>query len=59
LGCRLDLKPLLMRVDNCAGKGTSGLDKYGSGIDRMNMKLGRKFHNSSRIKTQLPKDSSV
>ena len=29
-----------MRVDNSAGKGTSGMDKFGSVIDRMNMKLG-------------------
>ena len=36
---------LLMRVDNCAGKGTSGMDKFGSVIDRMNMKLGSKFLN--------------
>ena len=31
---------LLMRVDNSAGKGTSGMNKFGSIIDRMNMKLG-------------------
>jgi hypothetical protein len=29
--------------------------KFGSVIDIMNMKLGRKFFNSSRIKTQLLK----
>ena len=46
---------LLMRVDNSAGKGTSGMDKFGSVIDRMNMKLGIKFLNSLRIKTQLLK----
>jgi hypothetical protein len=46
---------LLMRVDNCAGKGTSGMDKFGSVIDRMNMKLGSKPLNSLRIKTQLLK----
>ena len=39
-----------MRVDNSAGKGTSGLDKFGSVIDRMNMKLG-----FLKIKTQLLK----
>jgi hypothetical protein len=32
-----------MRVDNSAGKGTFGMDKLGSEIDRMNMKLGSKF----------------
>ena len=29
------------------------MDKFGSMIDRMNMKLGSKFLNSLRIKTQL------
>jgi len=38
-----------------AGKGTSGMDKFGSIIDRMNMKLGSKFLDSLRIKTQLLK----
>jgi hypothetical protein len=33
----------------------SGMDKFGSGIDRMNMKLGGKIVNSWRIKTQLLK----
>jgi hypothetical protein len=42
-----------MRVDNSTGKGTSGMDKFGSVIDRMNMELGSKFLNSLRIKTQL------
>ena len=42
-----------MRVDNSAGKGTSRVDKIGSVIDRMNMKLGNKFLNSLGIKTQL------
>jgi hypothetical protein len=32
-----------MRVDNSAGMGTSGMDKFGSVIARMNMKLGSKF----------------
>ena len=45
----------MMRVENRAGKGTSGMDKFGSVIDRMNMKLGSKFLNSLRIKTQLLK----
>jgi aspartate carbamoyltransferase regulatory subunit len=44
-----------MRVDNSAGKGMSGMDKFGSVIDRMNMKLGSKFLTSLRIKTQLLK----
>ena len=44
-----------MRVDNSAGKGTSGMNKFGSVIDRMNMKLGSKFLNFLRIKTQLLK----
>jgi len=30
--------PLMMRVENSAGKSTSGMDKFGSVIDRMNMK---------------------
>jgi hypothetical protein len=41
-----------MRVDNSAGKGTSGIDKFGSIFDRMNIKLGSKILNSLRIKTQ-------
>jgi hypothetical protein len=44
-----------MSIDNSAGKGTSGMDKFGGVIDRMNMKLGSKFLNSLRIKTQLLK----
>ena len=31
------------------------MDKFGSGIDRMNMKLRSKFFKSLRIKTQLLK----
>ena len=42
-----------MRVDNTAGKGTSVMDKFGSIIDRINMKLGSKFLNYLIIKTQL------
>ena len=34
---------LLMRVDKSAGESTSGMDKFDSIIDRMNMKLGSKF----------------
>jgi hypothetical protein len=44
-----------MRVDNSAGKGTYCVDKFGSVIDRMDMKLGSKFFHSLRIKTQLLK----
>ena len=32
-----------MSIDNSAGKGTSGMDKFGGTIDRMDMKLGSKF----------------
>jgi hypothetical protein len=39
-----------MRVDSSAGKGM-----FGSVIDRMNTKLGSKFLNSFRNKTQLLK----
>jgi len=50
----LTWNPLLVRVDNSsAGMGTSVMDKFGSVIDRMNMKLGSKFIDSLRIKTQL------
>jgi hypothetical protein len=51
----LTLNRLLMRVINSARKGTSGMNRFGSVIDRMNMKLGSKFLNSLRIKTQLLK----
>jgi hypothetical protein len=44
-----------MTVDHGAGKGTSGMDKNGSVIGRMYMKLGSKFLNSLRIKTQVLK----
>jgi len=44
---------LLIRLDISAGKGTYGMDKFGSVIDRMDMKLGSKFLHSLRIKTQL------
>ena len=40
-GCRLNC--LLMRVDISAGKGTSGMDKFGNLVDRIHMKLGSKF----------------
>ena len=42
-----------MRVDNSAGKGTPGMDKFGSVIDGINMKLGSKFHSSLRMETQI------
>ena len=48
-----------MRVDNSVGKGKSGMDKFGSVIDRVNMKLGSKFLNFLRIKTCSLKGSSV
>jgi hypothetical protein len=44
-----------MSVYNSVGKGTSGIDKFGSVIDRMNMKLGSKVLKSLRTKTQLLK----
>ena len=51
---------LLNKVEYSAGKGTSGLNKFGiSVINRMNMKLGSKFLNLLGIKTQLLKGSSV
>jgi hypothetical protein len=43
----------LIRVGNSAEKGMFGMDKFSSVIDKMNMKLGSKFLNSLRIKTQL------
>jgi aspartate carbamoyltransferase regulatory subunit len=44
-----------MRFNNSAGKGMSSMDKFGSVIDRINMKLGSKFLNNLIIKTQLLK----
>jgi aspartate carbamoyltransferase regulatory subunit len=44
-----------MRVDISAGEGMYGMNKFGSVIDRMNVKLGSKFLTSLRIETQLPK----
>ena len=41
--------------DKSAGKGTSGMDRFGSVIDRMNMKLKSKLLNLLSIKTQLLK----
>jgi hypothetical protein len=44
-----------MRVGKSAGKGTSGMDKFGRVVDRMNMKLGSTFVDSLRFKTQFLK----
>ena len=44
-----------MRVGNSVKKGTYGMNKLGSVIGGMNMKLGSKFLNSVRITTQLLK----
>jgi len=44
---------LLMRVNNSTGKGTSGLDKFGSEVHKVHMELGGKRLNSLRIKTQF------
>ena len=42
-----------MRVDNSTGKGTSGLDKFGSEVHKVHMELGGKRLNSLRIETQI------
>ena len=42
-----------MRVDNCTGKGTSGMDKFSSKVHRVHMELGGKLLNSLRIETQF------
>ena len=44
-----------MRVNNSVEKGTSGMDKFGSVIDRINIKLGSMFLSSLKVKTQLLK----
>jgi aspartate carbamoyltransferase regulatory subunit len=44
-----------MTIDKTTGKYTPGIDKFGSVIDRMNMKLGSKFLSSLRFNTQLLK----
>ena len=54
-GCRLNLKLSPDDVDISAGKGTSGIDKFGSEVRRVHMELGGNLLNSSRIKTQLLK----
>jgi hypothetical protein len=43
----------LIIVDDSAGKGTSGMNKFGSVVDRMNITLGSKFVRSLKVKTQL------
>ena len=50
-----------MIVDNSAGKGTFGMDKFGSVADRMYMKLGSKFSKLKLLQSQEPvlKGSSV
>jgi hypothetical protein len=42
-----------MRVDNSAGKGTSGMDKVSSEVHRVHMELGGELLNSFRIKSQF------
>ena len=42
-----------MRVENSAGKGTSGMDKVSSKVHRVHMELGGKLLNSLRIETQF------
>jgi len=42
-----------MSVDNSTGKGTSGMDKFSSEVDRLHMKLEGKPLNSLKIKTQF------
>ena len=44
-----------MRVGNGTGNCASGMDKFGSAVKRMYIKLGSKFFNSLKIKTQLLK----
>jgi len=42
-----------MRVDNSAGKGTSGMDKFSSKVHRVHMELGGRLLTSLRIETQF------
>ena len=42
-----------MRVDDCTGKGTSGMDKFSSEVQRVHMELGGKLLNSLKIKTRF------
>ena len=54
-GCKLNLDRLLMIIDSSAGKGTSGINKLGSVIDRINMKLESVFLISLKFQTLLLK----
>ena len=42
-----------MRVDDCTGKGTSGMDKFSSEVQRVHMELGGKLLNSLKIDSQF------
>ena len=42
-----------MRVDNSTGKGTSGMGKFSSEVNRVHMELGGKLLISLRTKTQF------
>jgi hypothetical protein len=42
-----------VRVDNSTGKGTFGMDKFSSKVQRVHMELGGKLLNSLRIETQF------
>jgi len=44
---------LLMSVGDSSEKGVSGMDKFGSNLNRMHMELRGKFANSIRIKTRV------
>ena len=44
---------LLMTVDNSTGKGTSGMDKFSSKVNRVHMELGGKLLNSLGIENQF------
>jgi len=45
----------LIKVGNGSGKGLSGMDRFGSIVDRLCMKLRSRFLSSLRVKTQLLK----
>ena len=42
-----------MRVDNSTGKGTFGMDKFGSKVHKVHIELGGKLLNSLRIETEF------
>ena len=48
-----------MRVDNSTGKGTSGMGKFSSEVNRVHMELGGKLLISLSIKTQFLELQSV